>query len=94
LACRNDAKTVSIIEFGCFHPVIKVQSASLHFFLASDDDQPDSDEEEDDVSTLGIYHRVHAVINIAKGARFESSTASANNQQKDSKWRQETPQDS
>lgn len=41
---------MSIIEFGCFHPAIKVQSGSLHFFLGSDDEQPDSDEEEDEVS--------------------------------------------
>jgi protein SDA1 len=38
------------MALGCFHPVLKVQSASLHFFLGSDDDQPDSDDEEDDVS--------------------------------------------
>ncbi|KAG8741158.1 Severe Depolymerization of Actin [Ceratobasidium sp. 414] len=48
----NDAKTVSIIEFGCFHPVTKVQSASLHFFLGSDDEKEDSDEEEDEAGTL------------------------------------------
>lgn len=51
-ADRNDAKTVSIIEFACFHPVIKVQSASLHFFLGSDDEKPDSDEEDNDVSLI------------------------------------------
>ncbi len=46
---RNDAKTVSIIALGCFHPVTKVQSASLHFFLGSDEEQEDSDEEDEDV---------------------------------------------
>jgi hypothetical protein len=50
LGRRNDAKSVSIMALGCFHPVLKVQSASLHFFLGSDDDQPDSDDEDDDVS--------------------------------------------
>ncbi|CAE6446351.1 unnamed protein product [Rhizoctonia solani] len=44
----NDAKTVSIVELGCFHPVTKVQSASLHFFLGSDEEAQDSDEEEDE----------------------------------------------
>ncbi|KAI0807056.1 actin cytoskeleton organization and cell cycle progression protein [Fomes fomentarius] len=44
----NDAKTVSIIALGCFHPVVKVQSASLHFFLGSDEEQEDSDEEDDE----------------------------------------------
>ena len=42
--CRNDAKTVSIIALGCFHPVVKVKSASLHFFLGSDEEKEDSDD--------------------------------------------------
>ena len=50
--CRNDAKTVSIIALGCFHPVVKVQSASLHFFLGSDEEKEDSDDEEEDVRTV------------------------------------------
>ena len=50
--CRNDAKTVSIIALGCFHPVTKVQSASLHFFLGSDEEKEDSDDEEEDVCAL------------------------------------------
>jgi hypothetical protein len=36
---------VSIVAQGCFHPVTKVQSASLHFFLGSDEDDEESDEE-------------------------------------------------
>lgn len=40
---------MSIIALGCFHPVVKVQSASLHFFLGSDDEKEDSDDEEEDV---------------------------------------------
>ena len=50
--CRNDAKTVSIIALGCFHPVVKVQSASLHFFLGSDEEKEDSDDEEEDVRAV------------------------------------------
>lgn len=46
---RNDAKSVAIVALGCFHPVTKVQSASLHFFLGSDEESEDSDESEDDV---------------------------------------------
>ena len=46
----TDAKTVAIVALGCFHPVIKVQSASLHFFLGSDQDKEDSDDESDHVS--------------------------------------------
>lgn len=44
---RNDGKTVSIVALGCFHPVLKVQSASLHFFLGSDEEEESSDDEED-----------------------------------------------
>ena len=57
--CRNDAKAVSIIALGCFHPVVKVQSASLHFFLGSDEEKEDSDEEEEDVSCLYLCMRLH-----------------------------------
>jgi protein SDA1 len=46
---RNDAKSVAIVALGCFHPVTKVQSASLHFFLGSDEETEDSDESDDDV---------------------------------------------
>ncbi|KAI0781265.1 actin cytoskeleton organization and cell cycle progression protein [Trametes elegans] len=54
----NDAKTVSIIALGCFHPVVKVQSASLHFFLGSDEDKEDSDDEEEDLPDIkGLQHR-------------------------------------
>ncbi|QRW01355.1 hypothetical protein RhiLY_00352 [Ceratobasidium sp. AG-Ba] len=54
----NDAKTVSIIEFGCFHPVNKVQSASLHFFLGSDEEKEDSDDEEDEGPDMkALQHR-------------------------------------
>ncbi|KAG5220584.1 Severe Depolymerization of Actin [Salix suchowensis] len=44
----TDTKPVSIIALGCFHPVLKVQSASLHFFLGGDEEKEDSDDEGDD----------------------------------------------
>ena len=50
----SDAKSVSIVALGCFHPVIKVQSASLHFFLGSDQDKEDSDEESDQASNISF----------------------------------------
>ncbi|CAK5279508.1 unnamed protein product [Mycena citricolor] len=54
----NDAKSVSIIALGCFHPVIKVQSASIHFFLGSDQEKEDSDDESDDeVDVRALHHR-------------------------------------
>ena len=50
----DDAKSVSIVALGCFHPVAKVQSAALHFFLGSEEEEEDSDEEEDDVRVFGL----------------------------------------
>lgn len=51
---RSDAKTVAIIALGCFHPYTKVQSASIHFFLGTDDEKDDSDDEEADVRCLAL----------------------------------------
>ena len=45
---RDDAKSVAIVALGCFHPVVKVQSASLHFFLGSEEEENDSDDEDPD----------------------------------------------
>ncbi|EIW85329.1 protein required for actin cytoskeleton organization and cell cycle progression [Coniophora puteana RWD-64-598 SS2] len=55
----TDSKTVSIISLGCFHPVLKVQSASVHFFLGSDDEKEDSDDESDDEGpdVKALHHR-------------------------------------
>ncbi|VDB96170.1 unnamed protein product [Peniophora sp. CBMAI 1063] len=53
----DDAKSVSIVALGCFHPVAKVQSAALHFFLGSEEEEEDSDEEEDDFDKKGLEHR-------------------------------------
>ncbi|OJT14212.1 Protein sda1 [Trametes pubescens] len=54
----TDSKTVSIIALGCFHPVTKVQSASLHFFLGSDEEKEDSDDEEEDLPNVrALEHR-------------------------------------
>ncbi|KAK7023814.1 protein SDA1 [Favolaschia claudopus] len=54
----TDAKPVAIIALGCFHPVIKVQSASIHFFLGSDEEKEDSDEEADEAPDVrALHHR-------------------------------------
>ncbi|KAF8906010.1 protein required for actin cytoskeleton organization and cell cycle progression [Gymnopilus junonius] len=58
----KDAKSVSIVAQGCFHPVTKVQSASLHFFLGSDEPDEESDEEASfcfllDVDIKSLHHR-------------------------------------
>ncbi|KAG2020588.1 Sdad1 protein [Coprinopsis cinerea AmutBmut pab1-1] len=53
----KDAKTVSIVAQGCFHPVLKVQSASLHFFLNDEEDEDSDDEGEEDVDVKALHHR-------------------------------------
>ena len=74
LLCRNDAKTVSIVALGCFHPVVKVQSASLHFFLGSDEEQEDSDEEEEDVSHFsGLYWSLSLMVQRFRIAKHSNT---------------------
>ncbi|KAH9978317.1 protein required for actin cytoskeleton organization and cell cycle progression [Russula compacta] len=55
----NDAKSVAIVALGCFHPATKVQSASLHFFLGSDEESEDSEEESDDdaINVKSLEHK-------------------------------------
>ena len=43
----DDAKSVSIVALGCFHPTLKVQSASIHFFLGTDEEEESSDDDEE-----------------------------------------------
>lgn len=75
---RNDAKTVSIIALGCFHPVTKVQSASLHFFLGSDEEKEDSDDEDEDVRSLFSSHVSLCSAGLSLlDARCQGSSASA-----------------
>ncbi|KAG7093623.1 hypothetical protein E1B28_007287 [Marasmius oreades] len=53
----NDAKPVSIVALGCLHPIVKVQSASMHFFLGDEEAQEDSEDEEEDVDVRALHHR-------------------------------------
>ncbi|KAF5391882.1 hypothetical protein D9757_001638 [Collybiopsis confluens] len=54
----SDVKPVSIVAIGCLHPVLKVQSASIHFFLGDDNERADSDnEEEEDIDVRALHHR-------------------------------------
>ncbi|KAI9440476.1 protein required for actin cytoskeleton organization and cell cycle progression [Lactarius indigo] len=55
----DDAKSVAIVATGCFHPVTKVQSVSLHFFLGGDEEDEDGeDESEDDtVDVKSLEHK-------------------------------------
>ncbi|KAF8840988.1 protein required for actin cytoskeleton organization and cell cycle progression [Paxillus ammoniavirescens] len=89
----TDAKCVSIVALGCFHPVMKVQSASIHFFLGSDDDKEDSDgESEDEVDVRALHHRreinkktrsgskkLQKQLNAAKKKKYKSTESSTPN---------------
>ncbi|KIJ17224.1 hypothetical protein PAXINDRAFT_10074 [Paxillus involutus ATCC 200175] len=89
----TDAKCVSIVALGCFHPVMKVQSASIHFFLGSDDDKEDSDDEsEGEVDVRALHHRreinkktrsgskkLQKQLNAAKKKKYKPSESSTPN---------------
>ncbi|KIO26161.1 hypothetical protein M407DRAFT_74909, partial [Tulasnella calospora MUT 4182] len=62
----NDPKTVSIVALGCFHPVIKVQSACVHFFLNSEEAAEDS-ESEDEAPDLGKLAHQRSIKKKTKG---------------------------
>ena len=51
---------------GCLHPVVKVQSASIHFFLDSDQDD-DEMGASDDEATLLSYTRILSLNSSAQG---------------------------
>jgi protein SDA1 len=53
----NDAKSVSIVSLGCFHPIAKVQSASLHFFLGEEDEEENSESEDEGPDIKAMQHR-------------------------------------
>jgi len=53
----NDAKSVSIVSLGCFHPVAKVQSASVHFFLGEEDEEDDSESEDEGPNMKALQHQ-------------------------------------
>ncbi|KAJ7093086.1 protein required for actin cytoskeleton organization and cell cycle progression [Mycena epipterygia] len=88
----TDAKPVSIIALGCFHPVVKVQSASIHFFLGSDDEKEDSDDEGEDVADVRAMHhrreinkktrsgdrKLQKQLNVAKKKKHNKPEATAN----------------
>lgn len=65
--CRNDAKTVSIVALGCFHPVTKVQSASLHFFLGSEEEEEEGSDEDE----VGLHVMVVLTSNMPDTSRVK-----------------------
>ncbi|KAI0332066.1 actin cytoskeleton organization and cell cycle progression protein [Cubamyces sp. BRFM 1775] len=88
----TDAKTVSIIALGCFHPVVKVQSASLHFFLGSDEDKEDSDDEEEDMPDVkALQHRREVNKKTRSGAKKLQKIAKAVKNKQKKKSENNTP---
>lgn len=68
---RTDAKTVSIPALAAFHPNTKVQSAALHFFLGSEnDDEDESDNSDDEIRAArkGIKSLEHR-LKVTKGGK-------------------------
>ncbi|GJJ07757.1 hypothetical protein Clacol_001962 [Clathrus columnatus] len=45
------------LALGCFHPHTKVQSASLHFFLGSDEEEEEESDEDDIPDVKALHHR-------------------------------------
>jgi len=82
----RDAKTVAIISQGCFHPVVKAQSASLHFFLGDEEDADDSDEEEE----VRLKHP-HIVHILSHSFRLLTSEAFTTNERSTRRLAEATP---
>jgi hypothetical protein len=57
----------------CFHPFVKVQSASIRFFLGSDQDD-DELEASDDEATLLTYSCKFPLNDLIIGSRSEDVT--------------------
>ncbi|KAF8797849.1 protein required for actin cytoskeleton organization and cell cycle progression [Phlegmacium glaucopus] len=87
----HDAKSVSIIVQGCFHPVTKVQSASLHFFLGSEDDEEDDTDGNENIDVKSLHHRreinkktrsgdkkLRKQLKLAKKKKYDKTAATPN----------------
>ncbi|KAG6845041.1 hypothetical protein H0H87_001378 [Tephrocybe sp. NHM501043] len=88
----TDTKPVAIVALGCFHPVTKVQSASVHFFLGSDEEKEDSDDEqEEETDVRALHHRreinkktrsgdkkLQKLLNAAKKKKHNKPVTAAN----------------
>ncbi|KDQ14142.1 hypothetical protein BOTBODRAFT_32930 [Botryobasidium botryosum FD-172 SS1] len=83
----NDAKTVSIVALGCFHPVVKVQSASIHFFLGSEDEnEEDSENEDKGPDVKNLRHKMTVTKTTrSKLKNLEKKTKAANKKRAEKK---------
>jgi len=66
------------MAMACFHPVVKVQSASMHFFLGSDQDN-DEAEASDDEATLLSYPPILSLNGSILGTWSEDFTTPSRN---------------
>lgn len=69
---RTDAKTVSIVALATFHPNTKVQSAAMHFFLGSDQNDDDGDSSDDEEGFRAARKDVRSLehrLNVGKSGR-------------------------
>jgi len=76
------------MAMACFHPVVKVQSASIHFFLGSEQDDGEM-EVSDDEATLLFYSRMLSHNGSVAGSRYQDITTPSRNKQENSFRRQE-----
>ncbi|KZV81450.1 SDA1-domain-containing protein [Exidia glandulosa HHB12029] len=53
----NDNKSVAIVALGCMHPNVKVQSASMHFFLGESDDKDDDESGDEGPDIKKLQHQ-------------------------------------
>ncbi|CDZ98856.1 sda1-domain-containing protein [Phaffia rhodozyma] len=70
----NDPKSVAIVALACNHPNTKVQSAAIHFFLGSENEEEDSEDEVDEGPDLRkLQHQ--AIINKKTKSRDKALRA-------------------
>lgn len=92
---RNDPKSVAIVALACNHPNTKVQSAAIHFFLGSENEDEDSDDEVDEVSAFlppffFFFSKPNGLFSFTGTGSSKTSTPS-DYQQKDQVERQSSP---
>lgn len=61
------------MAMACFHPVVKVQSASIHFFLGSDQDDDEMEPKKDEATLLSCT-RILLFNGSAIGSRSQNIT--------------------
>ena len=64
------------MAMACFHPVVKVQSASIHFFLGSDQDDDEMEPNEDEATLLSCT-RILLFNGSTIGSRSQNITTSS-----------------